>query len=478
MAACARSERLEVTIPAGIDDGQRIALEGQGEAGPRGGPNGDLYVAVEVRDHPELVRRGTELFHELPITFPQAALGTTLTVPTVEGTRGGRRPGRRPVRPRDPLCAARACRGCAAAGRGDLHVIVNVVVPSKLSKRERELLRELDEVSDPAVLPKGGPSVFDWLRDGCSADRRTDALAGAQRRGRRRGRRGGQRDPRPRVPRARRVQPTRLIRDPADELSAREDPTAPYVMTAHVADGPDSAGQVDATERALWHLQAFGLRPVGALRVRPVDDADWTDAWKRHYVAAAHRPHRDRAVLGGDERRAGRRGRASWIRGWPSAPACTRRRARCLELLQEVSPMPPRVLDVGSGSGILALAALRLGAEAVVGYRHRSAGGRSRPCQRRAKRARRPAGGSRRHPAGRRRGSATRSCSPTSWPRSWSSSPRGSSPTSSRAACSSPAGSSTDRADEVIAALEGAGLIVRQRRDDGEWVALRLEAPR
>src|SRR6185436_2351334 len=70
------------------------------------------------------------------------------------------------------------------------------------------------------------------------------------------------------------VQPTRLIRDPNDELSAREDPTAPFVVTAHVADGPDSAGQVDATERALWHLQAFGLRPVGPLRVRAVDDAD------------------------------------------------------------------------------------------------------------------------------------------------------------------------------------------------------------
>ena len=57
------------------------------------------------------------------------------------------------------------------------------------------------------------------------------------------------------------VQPTRLIRDPADELAAREDPAAPFVVTAHVADGPDARIAVDATERALWHLQAFGLRP-------------------------------------------------------------------------------------------------------------------------------------------------------------------------------------------------------------------------
>src|SRR5918999_5574660 len=80
------------------------------------------------------------------------------------------------------------------------------------------------------------------------------------------------------------VQPTRLIRDPADELSAREDPTAPFVVTAHIADGVDATEAVDSTERALWHLQAFKLRPVGALRVRTVDDTEWTEAWKRHYV--------------------------------------------------------------------------------------------------------------------------------------------------------------------------------------------------
>jgi molecular chaperone DnaJ len=155
---------LQVTIPAGIDDGQRIALEGQGEAGPRGGPPGDLYVVVSVREHEQLMRRGTELFVELPITFPQAALGASLTVPTVEGSEEveippGTQSGHE-VRLRG--LGVPRLRG---AGRGDLHVVVNVVVPSKLSKRERELLRELGEVTGPAVLPKGGPSVFDRLRD-------------------------------------------------------------------------------------------------------------------------------------------------------------------------------------------------------------------------------------------------------------------------------------------------------------------------
>ena len=160
-----REERtVSVTIPAGIDDGQRIALEEQGEAGPRGGPNGDLYVAVKVRPHPQLLRRGTELYHELPITFPQAALGATLEVPTVEGTEEvevppGAQSGQE-IRLR-----GKGVPRLRGAGRGDLHVIVNVVVPTRLSRRERELLRELDEESGPAVVPKGGRSVIDWLRD-------------------------------------------------------------------------------------------------------------------------------------------------------------------------------------------------------------------------------------------------------------------------------------------------------------------------
>lgn len=155
---------ITVEVPAGIDSGQRIAIEGQGEAGPRGGPPGDLYVAVEVRDHPELLRRGTELFYELPVSFPQAALGATLEIPTVEGTEpmavpAGTQSGTE-IRLR-----GRGVPRLRGAGRGDLHVIVTVVVPHKPSKRERELLKELGDVGAPAVLPKGGPGLVDRLRD-------------------------------------------------------------------------------------------------------------------------------------------------------------------------------------------------------------------------------------------------------------------------------------------------------------------------
>jgi ribosomal protein L11 methyltransferase len=161
------------------------------------------------------------------------------------------------------------------------------------------------------------------------------------------------------------VRPTRLILDAADELAAREDPTAPYEVTVHVPEDDASPAGVEATERALWHLQAFGLRPVGELRVRSIDDVDWTEAWKAGYAPQ-------------------RIGRVVIVPSWLSEPIgpdevelrldpgmafgtglhpSTR---GCLTLLQEVSPMPASLLDVGSGSGILALAALRLGAERAI----------------------------------------------------------------------------------------------------------------
>jgi molecular chaperone DnaJ len=160
-----QDRNLKVTVPAGIDSGQRIALEGQGESGPRGGPPGDLYVVVTVRDHPQLIRRGTELYHELPVTFPQAALGATLTVPTVEGSEEIVVPAATQSGTELRL-KERGVPRLRGSGRGDLHVIVTVVVPEKLTRAERDLLKQLDGVSSPAVLPKGaGSGLFDRLRD-------------------------------------------------------------------------------------------------------------------------------------------------------------------------------------------------------------------------------------------------------------------------------------------------------------------------
>ncbi len=156
--------RIQVAVPAGIESGQRIALEGQGEAGPRGGPSGDLYVVVSVREDPDLVRRGSELYAEIPVTFAQAALGARVSVRTVDGAEevdvpAGTQSGQE-IRLR-----GRGMPRLRGASRGDLHVLVTVVVPAKLTKRERELLQQLGELSGPATLPKSGPSLGERLRD-------------------------------------------------------------------------------------------------------------------------------------------------------------------------------------------------------------------------------------------------------------------------------------------------------------------------
>jgi ribosomal protein L11 methyltransferase len=163
------------------------------------------------------------------------------------------------------------------------------------------------------------------------------------------------------------VHPTKLLRDPNDELAATPDLAAPFVVTAHVADGPDARGQVEATERALWHLQAFGLRPLGELQVRAVEDSDWTERWKEH--VSVQRIGRVVIVPSWVEHSADE-GDATIILdpGMAFGTGLHPTTRGCLKLLQELEPMPSRVLDVGCGSGILALAALRLGAGSAVGF--------------------------------------------------------------------------------------------------------------
>ena len=147
---------LRVSIPAGIDEGHQIRLSGEGEVGPRGGTPGSLYVAVHVSPHPELKRDGTELYLERSVSIAQAALGTTLVVPTVEGDeeieiKPGTQPGTE-IRLR-----GRGVPHLRRSGlRGDLHVLVDVAVPTRLSKRQRELLTELAAESGEDVSPESG----------------------------------------------------------------------------------------------------------------------------------------------------------------------------------------------------------------------------------------------------------------------------------------------------------------------------------
>ena len=159
-----RRRTLRVTIPPGIDEGHQIRLSNEGEVGPRGGQAGSLYVAVHVIPHPTLRREGTELAYDADISIAQAALGTRLIVPTVDGEeeveiKAGTQPGTE-IRLRG--------RGVPhlrrAASRGDLHVFVNVVVPAKLSKRQRELLAEYAAEAGEDVSAGGG-GILDKVRD-------------------------------------------------------------------------------------------------------------------------------------------------------------------------------------------------------------------------------------------------------------------------------------------------------------------------
>ncbi len=151
-----RKRNLRVSIPAGIDEGHQIRLTNEGEVGPRGGSPGSLYVAVHVAPHPSLKRDGTELYYEATISIAQAALGTTLTVPTVDGSEEVEiKPGTQP----DTAIRLRG-KGVPhlrrSGSRGDLHVLVDVEVPKKLSRKQRELLEAFARESGESVGGSGG----------------------------------------------------------------------------------------------------------------------------------------------------------------------------------------------------------------------------------------------------------------------------------------------------------------------------------
>jgi molecular chaperone DnaJ len=137
-----------VDVPAGIDDGQRIRVTGRGHTGERGGPSGDLYVLVRVRDDPRFVRDGDDLVCVLDVPAPLAALGTTLEAPTLDGPvevgiDAGTQAGETLVLRGKGMPALRGRR------RGNLRVVVNVVTPRRLSRRQRELLEELADTLSP-----------------------------------------------------------------------------------------------------------------------------------------------------------------------------------------------------------------------------------------------------------------------------------------------------------------------------------------
>jgi molecular chaperone DnaJ len=160
-----RERTIDLRIPPGVDTGTRLRVAGEGEKGPNGGPAGDLYVILEVKEHSFFERRGSDLFCTIPISVTQAALGTEILVPSLsgeerlkipEGTQSGavfRIKGKGLADPR-------------GGGKGDLFYHVRVITPSKLTRDQRKLLEQLGTTLRVDNRPaERGSSIFDKVKD-------------------------------------------------------------------------------------------------------------------------------------------------------------------------------------------------------------------------------------------------------------------------------------------------------------------------
>jgi molecular chaperone DnaJ len=159
-----RERSLAVNVPAGVEDGTRIRLAGEGEAGLRGGPNGDLYIFVAMKPHPFFQRDGADLFCRVPISMVQAALGGEVVVRSVDGAEAkvkipeGTQSGKQfKVRSKGmPVLRSRDV--------GDLYIQVTVETPQNLTKRQRELLTEFESLSSNTTHPEAS-GFFAKMKD-------------------------------------------------------------------------------------------------------------------------------------------------------------------------------------------------------------------------------------------------------------------------------------------------------------------------
>ena len=154
---------LEVKIPAGVDNGARLRIQGEGEGGVYGGPAGDLYVVIYVEEHPFFQRQNSNLYCQVPIGLTQAVLGAEITVPTLEGEE-------RLTIPEGTQSGSvfrlrnKGIVSLGERGRGDQFVTVNVVIPTKLNKEQKQLFEALAKVSKDEELSQER-NIFDKVKD-------------------------------------------------------------------------------------------------------------------------------------------------------------------------------------------------------------------------------------------------------------------------------------------------------------------------
>lgn len=156
-------KKLKVNIPAGIDSGARVKLTGEGEAGTNGGRRGNLYLIINVLDHPIFEREGYDIFCRIPISITQATLGTELEVPTLEGKARITVP---PGTQNDRIfrLKQKGIPKLQRSGKGDLYVRIVVEIPTNLNKKQKELLEEFASISGEDCTPMK-KSFMEKIRD-------------------------------------------------------------------------------------------------------------------------------------------------------------------------------------------------------------------------------------------------------------------------------------------------------------------------
>ena len=159
-----RNVKIKVKVPAGVDAGQSVRVRGEGCVGSNGGPSGDLMAEIYIKRHPIFQRSGTEVFCEVPISFTQAALGAEIQVPTLDGKVAytipeGTQTGKEFVLNDKGIPSVNN-----PSRRGRHHFTVVVETPTKLTREQKELLRQLDETMDNKSTPKK-KKFFDTLKD-------------------------------------------------------------------------------------------------------------------------------------------------------------------------------------------------------------------------------------------------------------------------------------------------------------------------
>ena len=143
-----KERALSVNIPAGVETGTRIRLAGEGEAGLRGGPTGDLYIFIEVKEHPLFQRDGVHLFCRVPISFATAALGGEVEVPTIDGGKSRVKVPAGSQTGKQMRLRSKGMPALRGGGAGDMLLELAVETPVNLTTRQRELLREFEDLSE------------------------------------------------------------------------------------------------------------------------------------------------------------------------------------------------------------------------------------------------------------------------------------------------------------------------------------------